>query len=97
MKIFAVFFSLLVFTFGLPAQTPEQILATANNENFTAKDLSPKARQAFENLPARLVELRKQLLEQQIIDALLETEAAAQKTTVKKLVKSEIYSKVSSP
>ncbi|MDQ6785550.1 MAG: DsbA family protein [Acidobacteriota bacterium] len=97
MKIFAILFSLLIFSSCLFAQTSEQILATANNQNFTAKDLAPEAHQAFENLPATIAELRKQLLEQQIIDALLEAEAAAQKTTAEKLVEAEINSKVQNP
>jgi protein-disulfide isomerase len=98
MKIVAVFFSLLIFAFGLSAQTPEQILATANNQNFTAKDLAPlEVRQAFENLRASIAELRKRLLEQQINDVLLETEAVAQKTTAEKLVETQVNSKVQTP
>ncbi len=97
MKIFAVFLSLLIFNLGLVAQTPDVILATANNQNFNANDLAPEIRLAFENIPASLVELRKQLFDQQIVDALLETEAAARKTTPEKLVEDEIKTKIQNP
>ncbi len=98
MKIAAVFFSLLILNFCLFAQEkPEQVLASANNQTFTASDLSPEARQALENLPVQISEMRSRLLEQQIVETLLDAEAAAQKTTVDKLVETEVNKKVSMP
>lgn len=97
MKIFAVSLSLLFFTLALSAQTPDKILASANNKNFTSNDFPPEIRQAFENLPAQLGELKKQLLEQQIINELVEAEATAQKITPEKLVENEIDSKIPNP
>lgn len=97
MKIIAVFSFLLIFSSNLIAQTPNQILATANNQNFTVKDLAPEARQAFENLPATIADVRRQLLEQQIVEILLESEAAAHKTTPEKLVETQVNNKVPKP
>ncbi len=97
MKIIAAFFSLLIFSLGSFAQASEKILATANNKTFTAKDLSSEARQALENLPASIAGLRRQLLEQQIVDALLGAEAAAQKTTAEKLFETQINKRVQAP
>jgi len=97
MKLIALFFFPLIFTFNLFAQTPNQILATANNQNYTSKDLAPEIGQALENLPATIADARKQLLEQQIVEILLETEAAAQKTTTEKLVETQVDNKIAKP
>lgn len=98
MKTVAVFFSLLIFCLCAFAQEkPGAVLATANNQTFTANDLSPEAQQSLENLPAAIGDLRARLLEQQIVDAMLEAEAAAQKTTVDKLIETEVNKKVSMP
>lgn len=97
MKLIALFFFSLVFTFNLFAQTPNQILATANNQNYTFKDLAPEIGQALENLPATIADAKKQLLEQQIVEILLETEAAAQKTTMEKLVEMQVDNKTAKP
>lgn len=97
MKSAALFFLLSLFAFSLFAQKPDTVLATANNQNFTAKELAPEARQAFENLPATIADIRKQLLEQQIVEILLEMEAAARKTTTEKLVETQVDNKVTKP
>ncbi len=97
MKLVVVFLSLLMFAFSLFAQTTDRILATTNNQNFTAGDLAPEARQAFKNLRASVSELRRRLLEQQIVDALLEAEATAQKTTAEKLIETQVNSKIQTP
>lgn len=97
MKIIWLFSCLLIFGFNLPAQTPVQVLATANNQNYTTKDLAPDMAQAFENLPAAISDARKQLLEQQIVENLLESEAAAQRTTGEKLIETNVNSKISAP
>lgn len=97
MKLIAAFSFLLFFSFGSFAQASDRILATANNQNFTAKDLAPELRQAFENLPATIADTRKQLLEQQIVETLLEMEAAAQKTTAENLIEIQVNNKVSKP
>lgn len=97
MKVFAVFFSLVIFTFVSFAQTSEQVLATANNQTFTTGDLPPEARQALENLPAQIAEMRARLLEQQIVEMLLDAEAGARGMTVDKLVETEVNKKIQTP
>ena len=90
--LFILFLSLNSF-----AQNSEEVLATANNQTFTAKDLPPSLGESFENLPKAVADKRKELLEQQIAQTLLENEAAAQKTTIEKLVQKEVNQKVPDP
>ena len=97
MKLITAFFCLLFPAFTLFAQTSDKVLAMANNQNFTIKDLPTEIQQAFEKLPATLAEARKSLLEQQIADLLFETEAAAKKTTVEKLLETEVKNKIPAP
>jgi protein-disulfide isomerase len=96
MKLFFAIF-LLSLSFNAFAQNPEEILATANNQTFTSKNLAPDARQAFDNLPKTIGKKRKELLEQQIAGILLESEAAARKTTVENLVQKEVGLKIPNP
>lgn len=88
---------LLFLSFNVFAQTSEEVLATANNQTFTSRDLAPGVREAFDNLPKVIAEKRKELLDQQISAALLESEAAARKTTVEKLVQKEVNLKIPDP
>jgi protein-disulfide isomerase len=96
MKLFSIIL-LLFLSFNFFAQKSDEILATANNQNYTVKDLSTEARQEYENLPRTLANIRQSLLEQQINDMLFEAEAAAQKIAVEKLIEREIKSKVAAP
>lgn len=97
MKFITLFCCLLIFTFTSFAQKSGEILATANGQKFTAKDLSPEASEVFESLPKTIGELRNSLLEQQIAETLFETEAAARKLTVEKLIETEVTNKVAAP
>jgi len=97
MKNIATIFCLILFAFSSFAQKPDEILATANGQNFTSKALPPNLREAFENLPTINAETRKALLEQQIADNLLEAEAAARKVSVEKLVETQVTGKVPTP
>ena len=97
MKLIAAIFCLIILTFSLFAQNTDEILATANNQKFTSKDLEPNMREAFEKLPTVIADMRKALLEQQITDALLDTEAAARKIPVEKLIETDIVNKVPNP
>lgn len=90
--LFIILLSLSAF-----GQTSADVLATANNQTFTAKDLPPGAREAFENLPQTINDLRKSLLDQQVAQMMLETEAAARKMTVEKLLEKEVSAKVADP
>lgn len=97
MKFIVTFFYLLIFTFTLFAQKADTILATANNQTFTVKDIAAEARQTFENLPKTLGEIRGSLLEQQIADALFEAEATTRKLSVEKLIETEVTKKIPTP
>ncbi|CAN5269984.1 hypothetical protein BH20ACI1_BH20ACI1_20930 [soil metagenome] len=97
MRFITAFFCLLIFAFASFAQKTDEVLATANNQKFTVKDLSPEAGEVFTNLPKTVGELRKSLLEQQIAETLFETEAAARKLTVEKLIETEVTNKVTAP
>jgi protein-disulfide isomerase len=88
---------LLFLSFNVFAQNSEDILATANNQTFTTKDLAPSVRESFEKLPKVIAEKRKEFLEQQIAGILLETESAARKTTVEKLIEKEVELKIPNP
>ncbi len=95
MKLFAVIFLLL--NLSVFAQTPDAVLATANGQSFTSKDLSPEVQQELNTLPAMLKNARQNLLEQQIADILFEKEAEAQKITVQKLIETEVKGKIPVP
>jgi protein-disulfide isomerase len=96
MKLFSIIL-LLFLSFNALAQKPGEILATANGQNYTAIDLAPEAKQEFENLPKTIAAVRQSLLEQQINEILFEAEAAAQKTTVEKLIEREVRAKIPVP
>lgn len=96
MKLFPVIF-LFLLSLNVFAQKPNDVLATANGQNYTAQDLVPEARQTWENLPATLRQARQSLLEQQIVEMLLEKEAAARKITTEKLIETEIKAKTAAP
>ncbi len=97
MKIIAIFFCLLILTFSLFAQKADEVLATANGQKFTSKDLAPEVREAFENLPKTVDEIRRAMLEQQIADALFEAESSARALSVEKLIETEVTNKISAP
>ncbi len=96
MKLLSVIL-LLFLGFNVFAQKADEILATANNQNFTAAVLPQKAREDFESLSKKVAETRAALLEQQIAAILLESEASARKTTVEKLVGKEVRTKTPNP
>ena len=97
MKFITAIFCLLIFTFTSFSQKADEVLATANGQKFTIKDLSPEAVEAFESLPKTIGEFRKSLLEQQIVETLFETEAATRKLTVEKLIETEVLNKIAAP
>lgn len=88
---------LLFLVLNVHAQKSGDVLATANGQNYTSLDLTPEARAKLENLPPTLANLRQSLLERQINEMLCEAEAAAQKTTVEKLLEKEVQAKIPAP
>ncbi len=97
MKFITALLFLLTFSLTLFAQKPGEILATANGQNFTSKDLPTEAAAVYDNLPKAVGELKKSLLEQQIADIIFETEANARKLTIEKLIETEVSKKVPVP
>lgn len=96
MKFIAVCFCLIVFALSFKAQTPDQILATANGQKFTVKDLPPEVGEAYTNLSKNVAETRKALLEQQMIETLFETEAKTKNQPLEKYLE-QIKAKVPMP
>lgn len=76
---------LLLALSGFSQKTPE-ILATAAGRNFIADELPANVINIRENEAASLAQARKHALAEIVTDYLLETEAAAQKITVEKLI-----------
>lgn len=97
MKLTTTFILLIIFSFTVFAQSSKEVLATANGENFTAADLSVEARKAYENLSQTIAERRRQLLDLQITNVLLELEAKEQKTNADKLFEKEVAAKIPAP
>src|SRR4051812_20942709 len=96
MKFIAVCFCLIVFSLSFLAQTPDQILATTNGLKFTVKDLPLEVGQAYANLSKNVAEVRKAMLEQQIIETLFETEAKTKNQTLEKYLE-QIKAKIPAP
>ncbi|MCY7344710.1 MAG: thioredoxin domain-containing protein [Pyrinomonadaceae bacterium] len=96
MRLFSIFL-LLFLSLNIFAQKNDDVLATANGQNYTSLDLTPEARAELENLPKTIAATRQSLLEQQINAMLFETEAAAQQTTVEKLLEKEVKAKIPAP
>ena len=78
------------------AQKPDEILATANGLNFTIASLSAEGRRLFDNPQKRVADVRSWFVSEMITDILLETEARATKTPIKKLLEIE-FKKIPTP
>jgi protein-disulfide isomerase len=96
MKIIIAIFCLATFAFSIFAQKPDGVLATANGQNFTVKNLSPEAQKLYADLPSSLAEARKQMLSQMLTEVIYEMEAKAKNQTVEKLL-SEVTAKLPAP
>ena len=96
MNYIAVFFCLITFTFSIFAQQTDEVLASANGQTFSVKNLSPEAQKIYADLPAAIAAARQQLLTQMITDALFEMEAKAKNQTAEKLL-GDVKAKVAAP
>lgn len=96
MKIITTLFCLLLLSLTLFAQKPGEVLATANGQNYTAKDLSPEVKEAWENQSQTLAEVRANLLSQMVADALFEADAKARNVSVEKVLE-EAKAKIPAP
>ncbi len=98
MKLLAIFFSILLFSFSVFAQTDSEILARANGVLYTLKDIQPnELRQAFEQLEPSIKNLRTELLAKEISDILLNDEAKFRKISVETLLDLEVRKRVANP
>lgn len=85
-------FSIFVFIsciFQADAQKPGEVLATANGRNFTVSDLTPEARQLYENQARIVADARTQTLSQMVNEMLLNAESKATNASPAKLVQAE--------
>ena len=96
MKFIAIFFYLILSSFTLFAQMPEQVLATANAQKFTVADLPADVSAAYVNLSKNVAEVRQALLDAQIIETLFDLEAKSKNTTSDKFI-GQIKAKVPTP
>lgn len=90
MKLYRVFICLFIFIISVPAQKPDDILATSSLKSFTVRDLSPEAQKTHASLPATMVNVRKQLVSQMLSEVLFEAEARSKNITVAKLIDDEM-------
>ena len=72
-------------------------MATAANKTFTASILNAQAQQTWQNRQKIIADARLELFAKQVSDILLLTEAAARKTTVGKILETEVAAKVADP
>lgn len=97
MKFVLTIIFLFIFAFSLFAQKTDEALATTVNKTFTSADLSPEARQAWENRQKLIAEQRQELFARQVAGILFGMEAATKKTSVENLLETEVGAKVADP
>ncbi|HEY8563618.1 MAG TPA: thioredoxin domain-containing protein [Pyrinomonadaceae bacterium] len=96
MKFILTCLCFVIFSLAAFPQTPEQALATANGRQFTVGDLPPAVGEEYVNLSKTVAEMRKALLEQEIIEAVFEAEAKSKGLSIEKLL-DQIKAKVPAP
>ena len=97
MKFITAFFCLILLSFSVYSQKPDEVLATATNKTFTASILNEQAQQIWLNRQKIIADERLELFAGQVSEILLSLEAAARKTTVEKLLEAEVAAKVADP
>ena len=97
MKYFTPLFFLFLFNFFAFSQTADRVLATANGVKITVAELPGDVGSEYLNAPKSLAEFRRNLLNEQISDTLLEIGAAAKNRTVEKFLAESITEKVKDP
>lgn len=93
LALVCVFFLFTTFVFA----QKEEILATANGQNYTIKDLDPATREAYEGLEKAITAERTELLGDQIANILYKDEAILRKMTVEKLLEVELAKRMVAP
>lgn len=96
MKIVLTLFCSLFFAFSLFAQKADEVLATANGQTFTLKNLAPETQKLYVDLPTSVAGARHGLLTEMIAEAIFEAEAKARNLTVEKLL-ADVKAKIPAP
>ena len=97
MKFIIVFFLFVLSAVSASAQKPTDILATAENHQFTAADLDSGVREALTNLPQTVAAARREALAQMVTQIMFEAEAKSKNETVDKLLETEVNAKLPMP
>lgn len=93
MKIITAFLFIFFTVSASFAQKTDEVLATANGQNYTAKTISPETQKLIEKMPAEIAEARSVLLSQMVANTLFETEAKSRGITAEQL-QQEAYAKI---
>jgi protein-disulfide isomerase len=96
MKLFFVPVLFLISVFSLFAQKPDEVLATANGQSFTAKSLPAEAANLWNTQSTVIANVRTQLITQMVTDQVLEAESTARNLPVEKLLE-EVKTKAPDP
>jgi protein-disulfide isomerase len=86
MKIVLTLFCSFFFALSIFAQKADEVLATANGQTFTVKNLAPETQKIYVDLPASVAAARKELLAEMLAEATFEAEAKAKNQTIEKLL-----------
>ena len=92
----SIFFLFIAVAVSIKAQRTT-ILAKANGVNYTAADLDPATREAFEGLAKQILADRTELLGEVIAQMLFKEEASAGKTTVDSFLEAELPKRLPTP
>lgn len=96
MRIVLTFFCSIIFAFSIFAQKPDDVLASANGQIFTVKNLAPDTQKIYADLPVSLAAARKELLTEMVAGAAFEAEAKAKNLTIEKLL-ADVKAKIPAP
>jgi hypothetical protein len=89
-------FSFRYFRFFDFRAKAREVLAAANGQTFTVKNLSPETQKIYAELFVSIAEVRRESLSEMIAGAVFETEAKAKNQTVEKLL-DDVKAKVPAP
>lgn len=78
-------------------QASSDVLAAIGGRTITLQDLEPPLAKAWRELPEKIKDTRKSLLEQQIDRRILEKEAESRSVSLDKLIETEVTAKVADP
>lgn len=89
MRSIIIFFSVIIFSFAVFAQKPDDVLATATGHTIRLRDLSPDIQKQVADYPSDLLKMRSRLFEQMINEKVLELESKERGVTSGGLIAAE--------